>query len=100
MTTHVVSQRFSAQDALTFLQEAIRYVPASTLAEGVNLIPQYDPEITTSIYWDRMPTAPNEVWGPYKTPQLSLTQRLLIIPIRSYALGWKALRWVRRTLRV
>lgn len=91
MTTNVVSRRFSARDALIFLEEAIRPLPASTLAEEVEDACIDD----RNRLYDLMPTRLSELWGPYKTPQLSWMRRLT-----TYTFVWEAMFWVRRTLRI
>lgn len=67
MTTHVVSQRWTAEEALEFLRSVMETLDAKTLQEEVVLgIPSlvYD-------YWGKLPPELSDKWAPYRTPPLS-----------------------------
>ncbi|KAM5542805.1 hypothetical protein V8D89_003766 [Ganoderma adspersum] len=99
MTTHVISERFRAAEALTFFEDATRGLPSDVLGTEVKLEPDWDPVDDPNIYWAKLSPDFSKTWGIYRTPPPSLARWLLDV-ITRYRIGWRILILVRSVLRV
>ncbi|PIL33029.1 hypothetical protein GSI_04478 [Ganoderma sinense ZZ0214-1] len=73
MTTHVISERFKAADALAFLEDATRQLPGDVLCTPVQLKPTWDCLDDSNVYWAKVPPGFRTTPGIYRTPPPSLT---------------------------
>ncbi|PIL33038.1 hypothetical protein GSI_04487 [Ganoderma sinense ZZ0214-1] len=99
MTTHVISERFKAADALAFLEDATRQLPGDVLCTRVQLKPTWDCLDDSNVYWAKVPPGFCTTPGLYRTPPPSLARRLLNA-IAGYRIGWRILLFLRRVLRI
>lgn len=99
MTTHVISERFKAAEALAFFEDVTRQLPDDVLDVQVKLEPTWDHADDPNIYWSKLPTDFSKTPGIYKTPPPSLARRLLSA-IAGYRIGWRLLLFLRRVFRV
>nr|VWO98242.1 N/A [Ganoderma boninense] len=99
MTTHVISERFKAADALAFLEDATRALPGDVLCAPVQVKSNWDCLEDANVYWAKLPADFCATPGLYRTPPLSLARRLLSA-IARYRIGWRILLFLRSVLRV
>nr|VWO98223.1 Methyltransf_11 domain-containing protein [Ganoderma boninense] len=99
MTTHVVSERSKAADALAFFEDATRQLPSDVLCAEVKLVQSWDPVNDPNVYWSKLPPDFCKTPGIYRTPPQSLVRRILNA-IAEYRIGWRILLFVRHVLRV
>ncbi|KAM5534035.1 hypothetical protein V8D89_012298 [Ganoderma adspersum] len=99
MTTHVISERYKAADALAFFEDATRQLPRDVLDTQVKLEPNWDCAEDSSVYWAKLPPEFCMAPGIYRTPPPSIARRLLKA-IAWYRIGWNLLIMVRSVLRV
>ncbi|RPD59803.1 acid protease [Lentinus tigrinus ALCF2SS1-6] len=78
MTTHFISERFSAPEALEFLEYAVK-------------------TSTKATYWSTLSPSFHVSWGAYKMPPLSWTYYVLD-HIVDYRVGWKLLTFLQRVV--
>ncbi|RPD78062.1 hypothetical protein L226DRAFT_543568 [Lentinus tigrinus ALCF2SS1-7] len=97
MTIHFVSERFSAPEALEFLEYAIKTSTASTHALPVTLDVDWDCLQDPSIYWSTLPPSFHVSWAAYKMPPLNWTYDVLD-RIAAHPVGWKLLIFLRRVV--
>lgn len=69
MTTHAISQRFTAEEALVFFQDRTDELSKETLLMPVEL----KMEDSQESYWDRLPSDVGRKWAHYRTPSVSST---------------------------
>ncbi|KAI0355664.1 hypothetical protein OH77DRAFT_1424609 [Trametes cingulata] len=98
MTTHVISQRFTAEDALAFLDHIATHLPKDACDASMTLEPDWYTCEERGIYWDLTPPGFTTFWSHYKTP---LHGRLahVIDRLCSCQFGWRAVRYIRALLR-
>ncbi|KAI0332316.1 hypothetical protein GY45DRAFT_1274189 [Cubamyces sp. BRFM 1775] len=99
MTTHVVDDRFTAAEALTFFRELEATLSPDALDRSVTLEPGYDALNDTEVYWSRLPPEDAIKWQSQRPPPLSCADRILRW-ITNTRLGWKIVPFVRRTLHI
>ena len=102
MTTHVISQRFTAAQALSFWEEAIKSIPRT---EWETPVPERDPSIvppTLDEFWDKFtPTGFAERWKMYRSPPVPLMTRVMqwICSLYSYR-AMSVVRFIRYLLKL
>ena len=99
MTTHVISERYKAADALAFFEDVTRQLPRDVLDTRVKLEPDWDCLDDSSVYWAKLPLEFCTTPGIYRTPPPSLARRLLRA-IAWYRTGWNILIFLRSLFRV
>ncbi|KAL7281423.1 hypothetical protein ACG7TL_004736 [Trametes sanguinea] len=99
MTTQVVEDRLTAAEAAVFIDEIAAQLPDSVLDMPVTLARSLDCLGNSDMYWSQTGPEFLAAWAPYRTPGASLVKRLLDRLIQM-PLGWRLVRFVRRTLRI
>ena len=99
MTTHVVSQRLSAADALVIGGDIIRMLPDEVYYAEVKLAANPSFMQEPSVYWSQLSEEQAALWKLYRTPARPPTRRILQW-IANYSIGWRLLCFVRRVLRI
>ncbi|KAI0630185.1 hypothetical protein C8Q77DRAFT_1136808 [Trametes polyzona] len=95
MTTWNVKERFTASEAADFIERAFAALPADLLGSAMDWESECcsDPDV----YWSHIPPDVLARWAHYRTPQPPWP-RPLLAKIAEFDLGWRLLRFVRRTL--
>ncbi|KAI8972195.1 hypothetical protein BD414DRAFT_387648, partial [Trametes punicea] len=92
MTTHLVSERFTASDAADFIDTAIGKWPDALLDVSVISSRNWQCCINPDLYWSRTPVDFLAKWSHYRMPGMSRTARILdsfsVLPV-----GWTILRF-------
>ncbi len=70
MTTHVVSRRFSAQEALDFFMDNIESPPQDVLDAPVTLRVDYDTMLNPELYWSKLAPPLQAHWSRFRAPPL------------------------------
>ncbi|KAI9067541.1 hypothetical protein FKP32DRAFT_1609404 [Trametes sanguinea] len=95
MTTHIISNRFTASESARFIDAIIAQLPAASLDAHVELERSYDRDI----HWSFTNTEFRTHWALYKTPtrpwRAWVLNKLVMLPM-----GWPVIRFIRRMLRV
>ncbi|KAI0332318.1 hypothetical protein GY45DRAFT_1274190 [Cubamyces sp. BRFM 1775] len=99
MTTHVVDDRFTAAEALAFFRELEANLSPDVLDRSVTLKADYDALDDPEVYWSRLSPEDATKWQSQRPPPLTWPYRFLRW-LNSTRLGWDALPFVRRTLRI
>ncbi|KAI0070379.1 hypothetical protein K474DRAFT_816925 [Panus rudis PR-1116 ss-1] len=98
MTTHVVHERFTASEALSFFVENIQGgLPADILDTPVMLGPA--PICLVDVCWTDLSPEFCARWRSYRTPAIPWYDRVLDWVV-SFQLGWRFVRYIRRTLHI
>ncbi|RPD68639.1 hypothetical protein L226DRAFT_548493 [Lentinus tigrinus ALCF2SS1-7] len=97
MTTHFISERFSAPEALEFLEYAVKTSTKATYALPVTLAMDWECLRNSGRYWSTLSPSFHVSWGAYKTPPLSWTYYVLD-HIADYRVGWKLLTFLQRVV--
>ncbi|KAI0630176.1 hypothetical protein C8Q77DRAFT_246721 [Trametes polyzona] len=97
MTTWDADERFTASEAADFTEHTFSELPKDVFDTTVDLASERcsDPDV----YWSYIPPDVLACWAHYRTPQLPWT-RLLLTKIAESDVGWRLLRFTRRTLSV
>ncbi|KAI0769460.1 hypothetical protein BD413DRAFT_558634 [Trametes elegans] len=99
MTTHVISQRFTAQEALDFLEVIASEIPDDMWNTVLDLKPEWMSASYPETYWSLTPPDFRVRWSHCIIPRYSLRERFLDW-FAGYRLGWRVLCFVRDTLRI
>ena len=99
MTTHVVSQRFTAVEALSFYNEHFSGLPDDLLAHPLTLCMGFEPLRDPEVYWSRLSPQDLLRWQSFRVPPNSWDERLLRWILRS-TLAWKLVAPIRRMLNI
>ncbi|KAI0630175.1 hypothetical protein C8Q77DRAFT_1136785 [Trametes polyzona] len=97
MTTWNVEERFTASEAADFIEHAYSDLAQDVLDTTVDLESQHYGG--SDDYWSRIPQDVASHWAQYRTPQPPWT-RSLLTKVAESEMGWRLLRFIRRTLRV
>ncbi|EJF65250.1 hypothetical protein DICSQDRAFT_152498 [Dichomitus squalens LYAD-421 SS1] len=85
MTTHIVSQRFSAEEALAFFKASTKDLTQDALEASLELTMEYEPLYDSDVYWSRLPSELQARWICHRTPPLPrwfyVLNRLIQIPV-------------------
>ncbi|OBZ77041.1 hypothetical protein A0H81_03750 [Grifola frondosa] len=99
MTTHVISQRFTAAQAYAFWIEFVRSLSDEELSAEVTVSIYGDDKMTVEECWNRIPPAFAKLWSHYRSPSIPNSIRLLHW-VCSYETGARFVRYVRKTFRI
>ncbi|OSC99020.1 hypothetical protein PYCCODRAFT_1374017 [Trametes coccinea BRFM310] len=99
MTTPLVRQRFTAQEALEFLESIGARLPPDSCTASITLEPDWECQNNATGYWTKTPPGFSELWSPYKIPSPGWYRRLLM-RLCTLPIGWQIVRIVRALLRV
>ncbi|TBU48608.1 hypothetical protein BD309DRAFT_949131 [Dichomitus squalens] len=97
MTTHIIDQRFTAAEALSFYNEHLSRLPDDLLAHPLTLFTSFEPLCDPDVYWSLLSSEDRGRWHAFRVPPRSWGHRLLAW-IAETDLGWKILRAARRML--
>lgn len=95
MTTHVVSQRFTAEEALRFLGDVTATLDQAELQTPVKLEVSED----FGCYWDKLSSEQRNKWEHLRTPKESWTGYMLDFMTR-YQVTYEILSFIRRVFDV
>nr|VWO98560.1 Oligoribonuclease (EC [Ganoderma boninense] len=70
MTTHVVSRRFSAEEALDFFRNNVDSPPQEVLETQVTLGINYDMMLRPELYWSKLAPPAQAHWSRFRAPPL------------------------------
>ncbi|KAI0355652.1 hypothetical protein OH77DRAFT_1424594 [Trametes cingulata] len=99
MTTHVVEERFTAVEALTFFKQHLGHLPDEVLVSEVTLERSLIPLEHPDKYWCLLRPEQQEAWSQYRVPPMTWPNKLML-RLASLPYGWHVMRAVRRTLRL
>ena len=99
MTTHVVTQRFTAAEALSFYNEHLSQLSDHVLARRLTLSPGFEQLRDPDLYWSLLTPQDRQRWQAYRVGPRSWGHRLLAW-IAEKDMGWKVLRAARHLLNV
>ena len=99
MTTHVVHDRFTAEEAYQFFQATTAYIPDDVRKTPVSLDLDFNGMIDAGVYWSKLSALDQMVWGRHRTPPRPWWMRMLGRIMR-YEYGCKLVLLLRRLLRI
>ena len=99
MTTHVIADRLTAEEAYRFFRDTTANLPDDTAKAGVVLKVGFEAMVDSDVYWSKLPPQLQAVWGRYRTPSLPWWSLLFSQAIQ-YDLVWKAVVFLRRIMRI
>ncbi|KAI0769464.1 hypothetical protein BD413DRAFT_477830 [Trametes elegans] len=99
MTTHVLSQRFTAEEALDFLDFISSQLPEGACDSDLALEPDWMCVACPDRYWSLIPPEFRSRWSHCKSPELSWFQ-LILDWFSSFPIGWRLLCNLRKILRI
>lgn len=88
MTTHVVSQRFTASEALVFYDEHLAHLSEEVLKTSIVAEPSFDPLNDPDLYWGQLGTGDRERWSQYRVPPTPWSHRFLLW-LSTWPSGWE-----------
>ncbi|KAI0070464.1 hypothetical protein K474DRAFT_1608634, partial [Panus rudis PR-1116 ss-1] len=98
MTTHIIQERFTASEALSFFNSEIqRSLSDDCLDKPVTLGPA--PICLVDWCWKDLSPEFCTRWRSYRTPPIPWYDRVLDWVV-SFRLGWRLVRYIRRTLNI
>ena len=97
MTTHVMDDRFTAEEAYDFFRDSTHRLPEDTLKTRLELVIGFDAMADSDVYWSKLSPPLQKTWARYRTPPLPWWAYLLD-RVLSYKLGWRLVVFVRRVL--
>lgn len=98
MTTHVVSERFTAAEALDFVE----YIASSSSADDLQVGIKAQTSVyvdNISAYWEQLPSDFLAEWSKFRQPPVPLITHLLRTICR-YETCWNIVHFIRRSLRI
>ena len=99
MTTHVLDDRFTAEEAYQFFQATTTHLPDDVRKAPVSLLLNFDGMIDAGAYWSKLSASDQMVWGRHRTPPIPWWMRMLSRIMR-YEYGCKLVLLLRRLLRI
>ena len=99
MTNRVISQRFSAEEALQFLEWAVSGISDADLHTAIAITRDSWYMGFAGTYWNLLSPQFRATWGPYISPPPSYGEKLAGY-IQWSDIGWNVLRFTRRILRI
>ncbi|KAJ8468443.1 hypothetical protein ONZ51_g9637 [Trametes cubensis] len=99
MTTHVIGDRFTATETLTFFNGIETALPSGILDSGITLKPEYGPLDDARLYWSRLPPNDQLKWQSHRPPPPPWWVRVLR-RLNATRIGWTVVPFLRRSLRI
>ncbi|KAI0079122.1 hypothetical protein K474DRAFT_1683352 [Panus rudis PR-1116 ss-1] len=99
MTTHVIEDRFTASEALSFFTEIWDQLSDDVLDTSIKLEEFPDARLNPSMCWSKLGPEFCSRWKSHRTPPIPWYYHVIDL-IASFSLGWRFVCFVRRTLRV
>ncbi|TBU25143.1 hypothetical protein BD311DRAFT_670288 [Dichomitus squalens] len=99
MTTHVINERFTAAEALSFYDENLSRLPDDLLAHPLALSTGFEQLWDPDVYWSLLAPQDRQRWQLYRVPPRSWGQQLLAWVVET-EMGWRIIRGLRRILNV
>ena len=99
MTTHVLDDRFTAEEAYQFFQATTTHLPDDVRKTPVSLLLNFDGMIDAGAYWSKLSASDQMVWGRHRTPPIPWWMRMLG-SIVQYDYGFNFVSLVRRIFRI
>ena len=99
MTTHVVSRRFSADEALDFFRSNFGSLPQEVRDTPVTLKVNYETMYRPELYWSKLAPSVQTEWSRFRTPPLPRWWRFLNW-LMQIPWCYRAVEFVRRTFRI
>ena len=99
MTTHVITRRFTAEEAYNFFQETTSGVPEEVMKTPTPLELGFDAMVDSGVYWSKLSLQDRAVWASHRTPGPTwwwhvVHRALSIEPV------WNMVVFVRRILQI
>ena len=99
MTTHVMDDRFTAEEAYHFFQAATDQLPEETMKTRFSLEVGFDAMVDSNVYWSKLSPQLRATWIRHRTPPLPWWA-ILLDRMMSYNIGYRVVAFVRRVLRI
>ena len=99
MTTPVISQRFTAKEALQFFRDTTGQLDRTTLQDQVTLKPGFAAMQDANVYWSKLTPDSLAVFGRHRTPPPSWWSGVLAW-VLSYPAGYRIIVSIRRIFNV
>ncbi|KAI0645511.1 hypothetical protein C8Q79DRAFT_1010463 [Trametes meyenii] len=99
MTTHELARRFTAEEALKFLDYAWLQVPECLRDAPLSLEANWDSQLYPEMYWSLTPPGFGDTWSHYKTPPHGWAARALYRILRIPHV-WRITIFVRKVLNI
>lgn len=77
MTTHVISQRFTAEEARMFLENELRLLAPDIRATPLDMKVNFNVLANPEMYWSMVPVHTKAGWCEFRTPPRSLESTML-----------------------
>lgn len=100
MSTHVIEERWSAEEALAFFNETLAGLSPDVLDSSVTLQFDLDPLDDPDRYWNQLSADLQCMWKMYRPPPLSWTSRVLRWVNYLTDVGWEVVPRIRRWLHI
>lgn len=99
MSTHIIEDRWSAEEALAFFEEIVEGLSPDALNSSVTC--QFDLELLddSDLYWNQLSAEMQCMWKMYRPPPLSWTSRILRWA-NCTDVGWAVVPRIRRWLHI
>ena len=99
MTTPLIKQRFTAEEALAFFRDTTTHLSHDMLDNPVTLRPGFAAMLDANVYWSHVPPESLAIYGIHRTPPPSWGTRVLHW-VLYYRIGYRLIVWLRRTLNI
>ncbi|KAI0363342.1 hypothetical protein BV20DRAFT_958483, partial [Pilatotrama ljubarskyi] len=99
MTTHILAERFTAEEALVFLDNITAQVSEDASSAPVILKVDWSTCDDSGNYWYYTPPGFIELWSHYRTPQHGWSAHA-VDALCTYQAGWSAVCYLRALLRI
>ncbi|KAI0645512.1 hypothetical protein C8Q79DRAFT_697473 [Trametes meyenii] len=98
MTTHNLTRRFTAEEALAFLDYAWSQLPESAHDACLSSEARKDHQIQHGMHWSLTPPGFEDQWSHYKTPPYGWAARILDRALVQIPQAWPLVTFVRKML--
>ena len=98
MTTHVMNDRFTAEEAYDFFRAIADKLPEKVMKTRFSLEVGFDAMVDSDVYWSKLSPQLRATWICHKSPPLPWWA-ILLDRVLGYKLGWRLVVFVRRVLR-
>ncbi|RPD59843.1 hypothetical protein L227DRAFT_502830 [Lentinus tigrinus ALCF2SS1-6] len=77
MTTHLLAKRFTAEEALQFLDHQINGLPEEVLTRTLTTTRSWDALDDSEVYWSQLSPEQLEEWSHFRTPPIPMWSNVL-----------------------